>query len=130
MLNFSKNKKNKENKHKIDRRKSADKWIYIARVLAVSSWLLFLFALIMSYYAAPETDYGVLRYKDISIRHFWKVPLTGYLYIVLWVSAFVSYLYLLVDSYRTRRKGDTQHVNHLFLLCLTISWVVYLLSHL
>lgn len=129
MLKFSKKDNNKENKPMIDRRKAPDKWIYIARILAVGGWILFLFALIMSYYAAPDTDYGVLRYKEITIRDFWLTPLTGYLYIVLWVSAFVGYLYLLIDSYRTRRSNDTQHFNHLFLLAFTITWVVYLLAH-
>lgn len=130
MLKFSKKNKNKENNALIDRRKAPDKWIYIARFLAVGGWMLFIFALVMSYYAAPDTDYGVLRYKAIATRQFWLTPLTGYLYIVLWVSAFISYLYLLIDGYRSRRTSDTKHYNHVFLLVLTITWVVYLLAHL
>lgn len=130
MWKFSKKNKKEENIDKIERRKAPDKWIYIARFLAAGAWLLFLFAIIMSYYAAPETDYGLLRYKSISIRQFWLTPLSGYLYLVLWGSAFVSYLYLLIDSFRTRRRSDKKHFNHLFLLTLTITWVVYLLAHL
>lgn len=130
MLNFSKKITKKENDDINDRRKAPDIWIYIARILAVGGWILFLFALIMSYYAAPESDFGVLRYKDISIRKFWLTPLTGYLYIVLWFSACASYFYLMVDNFRSRRKTDSHHFNLVLLLIISVSWVIYILTQL
>ena len=51
--------------------------VMLKKILVIISWLLFLVALIMSYYAAPDKDYGVLRYYDIEIRQFWLTPLTG-----------------------------------------------------
>jgi len=109
------------------RRKSGDFWFILVRVLTVSSWLLFIFALGMSYYAAPETDYGVLRYKNIEIRKFWLIPLTGYLYMILWVSAFMSYISIMIDNYRSRRKGDSSHFNAFLLLLISMAWIIYIL---
>ncbi|PKI16272.1 hypothetical protein [Colwellia sp. 12G3] len=111
----------------VDRRKTTDVWSYIQTVLAVTSWLLFLIALIMSYYAAPDKDYGVLRYYDVEIRQFWLTPLTGYLYILLWLSAVGSYLALMTDKYRSRRRSDNPHFNLMFLLAINLFWLVYIL---
>ncbi|ASP49382.1 hypothetical protein [Cognaticolwellia beringensis] len=112
---------------KKERRSTADLWTYLLRVLAIVGWGLFVFALIVSYYAAPESDYGLLRYHDIEIRKFWLTPLTGYLYIVLWLSALSSYFCLILDKYRSRRKSDSKHFNILLLLVITISWVSFIL---
>lgn len=110
-----------------ERRGAADLWTYILRISAIVGWGLFVFALIVSYYAAPESDYGLLRYHDIEIRQFWLTPLTGYLYIVLWLSALCSYFCLILDKYRSRRKSDSKNFNILLLLVITIAWVTFLL---
>ncbi len=112
---------------KKERRNAADIWTYIVRTLAIIGWGLFAFALIMSYFAAPEVDYGYLRFRDIEIRKFWLTPLTGYLYIVLWLSALSSYFCLILDNYRSRRKSDGTHFNILLLLVITIAWVSFIL---
>ena len=110
-----------------ERRGAADLWTYLLRILAILGWGLFVFALIVSYYAAPDSDYGLLRYHDIEIRKFWLTPLTGYLYIVLWLSALSSYFCLILDKYRSRRKSDSKHFNILLLLAITIAWVSFIL---
>tara|TARA_R110000744_G_scaffold218457_1_gene337239 strand:+ start:114 stop:491 length:378 start_codon:yes stop_codon:yes gene_type:complete len=112
---------------KNERRNRTDKWIYVARALAIVGWGLFVFALIVSYYAAPESDYGMLRYHNIEIRKFWLTPLTGYLYIILWLSALSSYFCLILNNYRSRRKNDGKHFNILLLLIVTIAWVSFIL---
>ena len=112
---------------KLERRNAADIWTYIVRALAIIGWGLFVFALIVSYYAAPDSDYGILRYHDIEIRKFWLTPLTGYLYIVLWLSALSSYFCIILDKYRSRRKGDARQFNMLLLLIITIAWVSFIL---
>jgi len=115
------------NVSKNERRNAADLWTYILRVLAIVGWGLFVFALIVSYYAAPDSDYGILRYHNIEIRKFWLTPLTGYLYIILWLSALSSYFCLILDKYRSRRKSDGKHFNSLLLLVITIAWVSFIL---
>lgn len=110
-----------------ERRNAADRWTYLLRVLAIVGWGLFIFALVVSYYAAPESDYGILRYHNIEIRKFWLTPLTGYLYIVLWLSALSSYFCLILDKYRSRRRSDGKHFNVLLLLVITIAWVSFIL---
>ncbi len=112
---------------KVNRRATTDFWSYTRITLALLSWLLFLIALVMSYYAAPDKDYGVLRYYDIEIRQFWLTPLTGYLYILLWLSALGSYLALMTDKYRSRRRSDAPLGNLMFLLTVNLTWLVYIL---
>jgi len=111
----------------VERRKTIDGWYYTKNTLAVASWLTFLFALVMSYYAAPETNYGVVRYYDLEIRQFWLTPLTGYLYILLWFSALGSYLSMIIGKYRSRRKVDNAEYNLVFLLSVNLVWLMYLL---
>jgi len=118
-----------ENKQK-NRRKSPDKWILVVQSLTLVSWVLFIVALVMSYYAAPEKDYGLLRYHGIEVRTFWLVPLTGYLYATLWLSAFFSYFSLIIHKFRSRRGLDVTKFNLLLLLVVSIAWAVYILVQL
>ena len=111
----------------IERRKTTDFWSYVLISLTLVSWLLLLIALVMSYYAAPDKDYGVLRYYDVEIRQFWLTPLTGYLYIMLWLSALGSYLALMTEKYRSRRRSDNPHFNLWFLLSVNLIWLVFIL---
>ncbi len=110
-----------------ERRKSKDFWYKTLERLSLFCWSLFIIALLISFYAAPESDYGILRYHNISIRDFWKTPLTGYLYVVLWVSAFFSYLSLMINHYRSRRNTDNRQYNLILLLLICICWVIYIM---
>lgn len=110
-----------------ERRQSNDFWSNAKTAITLVSWLLFLVALVISYYAVPEKEYGVLRYYDIEIRQFWLTPLTGYLYIMLWLSALGSYIALMVDKYRSRRRSDNPIFNLWFLLSINLIWLVYIL---
>ena len=112
-----------------ERRESHDFWFYSARVIALLSWVLFIFALVMSFYAAPEKSYGVVRYYDLDIRVFWLTPLTGYLYLVIWFSASGSYASMLVEKYRSRRHCDHTHYNLYFLLIINLIWLSVILYH-
>lgn len=106
-----------------------DFWFFLARVLSVCSWLAFIAAIFISYFVAPETEYGVLRYHDIEVRKFWLTPLTGYLYLIIWSSAAGIYSATLIDKYRSRRKDDNTHYNAYFLLGINIMWLSIILHH-
>ena len=113
-----------------NRRKSPDKWVLVVRTLTLVSWVLFIFALGMSYYAAPEKDYGLVRYHNLEIRKFWLIPLTGYLYAALWLSALFSYCSLIVHKFRSRRQSDSKNFNLLLLMIVSVAWAVYILINL
>ena len=51
-----------------ERRKSEDFWLKAIRYSSLFAWGLFTIALVISYYAAPETEYGVLRYHNIMYK--------------------------------------------------------------
>ena len=110
-----------------ERRHSKDIWVYLMRILAVTGWLLFILAFAFAYYAAPEAEYGMYRYHGIEVRKFWLTPLTGYLYVVLWVSALSSYLCMIIDRYRSRRRSDSKHFNLVLLMLISIAWISYIL---
>ena len=112
-----------------ERRESIDFWFYLARVLTVCSWIAFIAAIIISYFVAPETNYGVLRYHEIEVRQFWLTPLTGYLYLVIWFSAAGIYSAMLIDKYRSRRQNDNTHYNAYFLLGFNLLWLSVILHH-
>ena len=112
-----------------NRRIAPDKWVYISRALAIFSWFLFIVALIISFYAAPEDKFGILVYKDLVTRDTWVKPLTNYLYLILWFSAFTSFFCLVVTRYRSRRKDDSKQFNMILMLITIAAWVAYLLTH-
>lgn len=112
-----------------EHRKSHDFWFYLARTITLISWAMFISALAMSFYAAPEKSYGVIRYHDLEIRQFWLTPLTGYLYLVIWFSAAGSYASMLIKRYRSRRQYDNTHYNLYFLLIFNLIWLSVILNH-
>ncbi len=112
-----------------ERRKSADFWFYLARTLTICSWIAFFAAINISYFVAPETNYGVLRYHEIEVRQFWLTPLTGYLYLVIWFSAAGIYASMLIDKYRSRRRSDNTNYNAYFLLGFNLLWLSVILHH-
>ncbi|MEY8214254.1 MAG: hypothetical protein RPR97_07185 [Colwellia sp.] len=112
-----------------ERRATTDIWFYAVQTLSILAWIMFLFALVMSFYAAPDKNYGVLRFHDIEIRRFWLTPLTGYLYLVLWFSALASYFSLMIDKYRSRRRRDNPQFHLYFLLTVNLIWLVVILHH-
>ncbi|MBO9490553.1 hypothetical protein J7384_09270 [Endozoicomonas sp. G2_1] len=110
-----------------ERRKAPDIWIYVSRFLAIFGWCLFIVAMVISHYAAPEENYGLLRYHNIEVRDTWLMPLTNQLYVVLWLSALSSYFCIVLDKFRARRKSDNKHFTAVLLLIITIAWVTYIL---
>lgn len=109
-----------------DRRKQPDIWVKIARALSVIAWVLFIVAMIVSHFAAPETDFGIVRYHDMESRKFWIKPLTNYLYATLWTAALISYICMVVNRYRARRATDNRNFYVKLLLVIIVAWVTYL----
>lgn len=112
-----------------NRRKFPDRWVYVVQILTVLSWLLFIAALVISFYAAPDDDYGLWLYKDVDTRDYWLKPLTTYLYVVLWLSALLSFLCLLLTRFRARRKSDNKPFSLILLIITIAAWITYIATH-
>lgn len=110
-----------------DRRKGPDIWIYILRISVLFGWLLFVVAMVISHYASPETDFGLVRYHNIEDRRTWLNPLTDYLYIILWVTASLSIVAIVINHFRSRRNDDFAFFNLFLLLIASLAWAVYLI---
>lgn len=113
-----------------ERRKSNDIWVKLIKVITVIAWVIFTVALVMSYYAAPDKSYGVVRYHNLEIRKFWLTPLTGYLYLLLWLSAALSYVSLVINKFRSRRQTDNKRFNLLLLFAISVAWTSYIIVQL
>lgn len=109
-----------------ERRESPDILVYLARILVIVSWITFIIALILSFYAAPEESYGLLAHHKIEVRETWLMPLTNYLYAILWFSAAVSFVCLILTQFRSRRVNDSKQFNLILLLVTVFSWVIYI----
>ena len=107
-----------------ERRQTKDIVIYLLRVIAVVGWLLFILAFGVSYVAAPDGEYSLYGYN--AIEQIKLAPLTAYIYIVLWTSSLSSYLCLILDKYRSRRRSDNKHFNFMLLMLIAMAWFCYL----
>lgn len=112
-----------------NRRISPDKWVVLSRLLAVLSWFGFIAALILSYYAAPDDSYGLLLSKNIPTRDHWLQPLTNYLYLILWLSAVLSFISLSLTKFRSRRHDDSKQFNLILLIITITAWIIYIITH-
>jgi hypothetical protein len=109
-----------------DRRRGPDFWVVFTRYLAILGWALFIVAMVISFYAAPETNYGILRYYRVEVRTSWVRPLTDYLYVILWFNAALSFASFVINSYRSRRASDSKYFNLVLLFLVSVAWVVYI----
>lgn len=112
-----------------ERRKEVGKLVYVARFLAVLAWLIFCIALVVSFYAAPDENFGLLRHHKILARDFWLTPLTGGLFILLWLCALFSYIAITINHYRDRRANDHKLFNAILLFIVCCAWLIYIIGN-
>lgn len=94
--------------------------------LAIIAWFLFVLALVVAHYARPEMDTGLVRYWGIDIRTDWRPKLTLYLQYMLWATAALSGVSLLLNYLRSRRRNDHLHLNIILLLLSCAGFLLYL----
>lgn len=94
--------------------------------LAIIAWLLFVLALVMAHYARPEMDTGLVRYWGIEVRTDWRPKLTLYLQYMLWATAAISGISLVLNYLRSRRRNDHLHLNIILLLLSCAGFLLYL----
>lgn len=102
---------------KVDQRRSSDKWTYLLKGLAIVGWGCFFLACITNYqtqYVQTETNLTLLFSNN--------------LYVLIWISAFSSYLSLVLAKYRSRRASDSKNFNMMMLLVVAFAWSSYLLT--
>lgn len=112
---------------RVERRKQEDPWIKVLRTLTVLGWLLFVVAVVMSYYAAPERVMGIVKYKVQDPRSHWLFPLTDYLFYLLAFNAVMSIVTIAINRFRSRRVSDGAGFNSFLLLVVCSMWLLYLL---
>ena len=112
-----------------ERRKGQSFWVVAFQWFSLIGWLLFTAALVISFYAAPEEEYGITRYKGIYIRDYWVSPLTDYLYWLLWATAAFSILTIVLSRVKSRRTTDNKYYNMVLLLIICLAWIFYIAKH-
>lgn len=110
-----------------ERRKGPDALVKSMRWLSISAWLLFIICLVITHYASPDMDTGLVRYWGLEIDTEWHPQLTRILLYMLAVCVVLSLLSLLVNRLRLRRRTDHLHFNIILLLLGCSSMLLYLL---
>ncbi|MDX3774240.1 hypothetical protein QE250_08955 [Chromatiaceae bacterium AAb-1] len=109
-----------------ERRKGPDKLSKSLRWLTIVAWLVFIVCMILTHYARPEMDTGLVRYWDLEIRAEWHPQLTRLLIYLLWLCLGLSLLSLGINRLRLRRRTDHLHFNIILLLLTCGSLLLYL----
>lgn len=110
-----------------DRRSGPD---FVSRLffwLAIAGWLLFLLCLIITHYASPELDSGLVRYWHIDIRTYWRPTLTFWLEWLLWGCVVLSSISLVLNWFRLKRRTDHLHLNIVLLLLTSLGFLLYII---
>lgn len=110
-----------------ERRKGPDWLCLIVKWIALSAWFVFVLALLISHYASPDLDTGIVRYWDVDIREYWHPRLTIWLVYLLWLSIILSLLSLTVNRLRMSRVTDHLYINVLLLLATSTGLLWYVL---
>lgn len=111
---------------KNDRRQGPDLVRRLFGGLAILAWLVFIAAIVVVHYARPELDTGLIRYWELDIRQEWHPKLTAWLHYLLWGTALLSAISLVLNRLRARRKEDRLQFNLVLLLLTSIALVLYL----
>ncbi len=110
-----------------ERREGPDLLCRAFKYLAIVAWLLFLAALIVSHYARPEMDSGLVRYLGLDVRDYWRPRLTFWLVYLLWGCVLVSVVSFLLNRARLKRRSDHLHFNIILLLLSSSGMLFYIL---
>ncbi|WAJ71397.1 hypothetical protein [Catenovulum adriaticum] len=118
MVNFTEN----------DRREGSD-WINrLISIFSVLAWSSFILALIWFHYASPELIPGYAVYKGIEdeFRDEWLKRWTDRLTIQLIICSITSFIAVVINLKRSRRKEDHFHSSLLMLVMISIAAILYL----
>ncbi|WNO61138.1 hypothetical protein [Rheinheimera sp. MMS21-TC3] len=110
-----------------DRRTGPDLVCRLFAWLAIVGWLLFLVCLVITHYASPEMDSGLVRYWHIDIRTYWRPTLTFWLEWLLWGCVLLSSISLVLNWFRLKRRSDHLHFNIILLLLTSLGFLFYIL---
>lgn len=96
------------------RRHQENDWLLmLIRVLTLLSWSLFIIALIVSHYARPELEYGIVRFLGGEFRSEWLQTPKHILQILLLVCAVLSNINIILRQRRNRRASDSIGLNQI-----------------
>ena len=112
---------------KTERRKGPDWLCHLFKWLALSAWLIFAVALVLSHYASPELNTGLVRYWELDIRDYWHPILTVWLIYLLWGCITLSVVSLSINRLRMNRNTDHLYIN-IVLLVATATGLLWYVS--
>ena len=107
----------------VDRRKGPDFVSHFVNLLNVTSWDVFLVALIFFHYARPEMNTIIHQMHDIPVRLGWVNSLRDWMILSLYVCIGISVMTLIFNNFRLKRKTDFRRYNQVFLLLVSAAFV-------
>ncbi|CAM3826066.1 hypothetical protein [Rheinheimera salexigens] len=113
-------------KKQSDRRSGPDLVCRLFTLLAIAGWLLFVVCLVITHYASPEMDSGLVRYWHIDIRTYWRPTLTAWLEWLLWGCVLLSGISFVLHWFRLKRRSDHLHLNIVLLFVTSVGFLLYI----
>ncbi|KKO50450.1 hypothetical protein VT06_00190 [Arsukibacterium sp. MJ3] len=110
-----------------ERRAGPDLLCRAFKYLAIIAWLLFFVALVLSHYARPDMDSGLVRYLGIDIRDYWRPQLTFWLVYLLWGCVIITAASIVLNWVRLKRYSDHLHFNIIVLLLSASGMLFYIM---
>lgn len=102
------------------RNRKPDKLTMVLRIAAILGWVAIFTLPIIGWQAAPETDFGIVRFHGLEVRDHWEPYWVQFMPFVLAACTLLSLLALGVSPLRSRRKSDPKRAHLLILLALTV----------
>ncbi len=112
-----------------ERRRGADAWLSMMRVLGVSGWLLMFSALALFERARPEESFidpELFRRLGIPVvlRQYWDLELVRYIFYLMIMGLVLSLAGLWLNSRRRRRRDDHYRIYLLSLGLISLAGIV------
>lgn len=109
----------------IDRRNGADWFDITINILNISAWIVFIIALVIFHYARPEFEYVVYQFvgEKVNVRNYWLSELKDWLMLTLYICTGFSFVTLIFNRLRLKRKDDRQRYGMYMLVVICIAFI-------
>lgn len=106
------------------RRKGPDLWVRSLRYLALAGWILLVCAFLVLARAKPQVETFFERLYNIQLQQQWDMELARYILYLMVFGLAISFLGLIINARRIRRRTDEWRFSLIFLGVISLTGIV------